>query len=135
MWMDSSIGVGVGAIVTRDCHLLMVRRAKDPGRQLWSIPGGHVEPGEYLVDALKREVKEETSVDVEVGDLVGILELPGDDHLIILDYHATALDGTEPVPGDDVDEARWVPFDEVEGLECTPRFHETMRGWGVLPPG
>jgi 8-oxo-dGTP diphosphatase len=134
MCMNPKIGVGVGAIVTRDGHLLMVRRAKDPGRRLWSIPGGHVEPGEYLSDALKREVKEETSVDVEVGELVGILELPGDDHLIILDYHARALDRSEPVPGDDVDAARWVPFDDVDQLDCTPRFHETMRGWGVLPP-
>jgi 8-oxo-dGTP diphosphatase len=134
MCMDSRIGVGVGAIVTREGHLLMVRRAKDPGRQLWSIPGGHVEPGEYLADALKREVKEETSVDVEVGDLVGILELPGDDHLIILDYHATALDGSDPVAGDDVDDVRWVSFEDVAELECTPRFQETMRGWGVLPP-
>ncbi|MEA2506997.1 MAG: 8-oxo-dGTP diphosphatase [Actinomycetota bacterium] len=132
--MDSKIGVGVGAIVTRDGKLLMVRRAKDPGRTLWSIPGGHVEPGEYLTDALKREVKEETQVDVEVGDLLGILELPGEDHLIVLDYHASASSDREPIPGDDVDEARWVPFDEVADLECTPRFHETMRGWGVLPP-
>ncbi|MEA2485162.1 MAG: 8-oxo-dGTP diphosphatase, partial [Actinomycetota bacterium] len=54
--MASKIGVGVGAIVTRDGSLLMVRRAKDPGRGLWSIPGGHVEPGEYLADALVREV-------------------------------------------------------------------------------
>jgi mutator protein MutT len=132
--MESKIGVGVGAIVTHAGQLLMVRRAKDPGRQLWSIPGGHVERGEYLTDALKREVKEETAVDVEVGELVGILELPGEDHLIVLDYHATAVSDDDPIPGDDVDDARWVPFDEVGNLRCTPRFHETMRGWGVLPP-
>ena len=120
-------------MVTRNGHLLMVRRAKEPGSGLWSIPGGHVEPGEFLSDALKREVKEETAIDIEVGDLVGILELPGDDHLIILDYHALAVGDSEPVPGDDVDAARWVSFDEVADLECTPRFHETMRGWGVLP--
>jgi 8-oxo-dGTP diphosphatase len=127
------IRVGVGAIVTRDGLLLMVRRAKEPGRRLWSIPGGHVEIGEYLTDAVTREVKEETALDVEVGDLVGILELPGPDHLIILDYRATIIGASHPTPGDDVDDARWVPFDEVGTLECTFRFQETMHGWGVLP--
>jgi ADP-ribose pyrophosphatase YjhB (NUDIX family) len=131
--MASKIGVGVGAIVTRDGSLLMVRRAKDPGRGLWSIPGGHVEPGEYLADALVREVREETALEVQVDDLVGILELPGDDHLIILDYHATVIGDGTPVAGDDVDDVRWVPFDEIAQLECTPLFQETMRGWGVVP--
>jgi 8-oxo-dGTP diphosphatase len=132
--MAAKIGVGVGAIVTRGDRLLMVRRAKDPGRGLWSIPGGHVEAGEYLTDALAREVREETALEVQVGHLVGILELPGPDHLIILDYHATVgSDQADPVPGDDVDDARWVPFGEIANLDCTPRFEETMRGWGVLP--
>jgi 8-oxo-dGTP diphosphatase len=131
--MASKIGVGVGAIVTEGGGLLMVRRAKDPGRGLWSIPGGHVEPGEYLTDALVREVSEETSLDVRVDDLVGILELPGENHLIILDYHATVIGARDPVAGDDVDDARWVPFEDIARLECTPLFEETMRGWGVLP--
>ena len=131
--MASKIGVGVGAIVTNQAQLLMVRRAKDPGRGLWTIPGGHVEPGEYLSDALVREVREETALQVEVDDLVGILELPGDDHLVILDYHATVIGDGLLSPGDDVDDVRWVPFDEVSDLDCTPLFHETMRGWGVLP--
>ncbi|MDP9225047.1 MAG: NUDIX hydrolase [Actinomycetota bacterium] len=131
--MDDKIGVGVGAIVAQDGRLLMVRRAKDPGRGLWSIPGGHVELGEYLMDAVRREVKEETDLDVEVRELIGILELPEEDHLIILDYGATIVGPGRPTPGDDVDDARWVPFDDVVKLQCTPRFHETMRGWGVLP--
>ncbi|MEA2486063.1 MAG: 8-oxo-dGTP diphosphatase, partial [Actinomycetota bacterium] len=121
--------------VTRDGSLLMVRRAKDPGRGLWSIPGGHVEPGEYLADALVREVREETALEVQVDDLVGILELPGDDHLIILDYHATVIGDGTAVAGDDVDEVRWVAFDEIAQLDCTPLFQETMRGWGVVVPG
>ena len=131
--MASNIGVGVGAIVTKQAQLLMVRRAKDPGRGLWSIPGGHVEPGEYLTEALAREVREETALEVRVDDLVGILELPGEHHIIILDYHAEVVGDAEPSPGDDVDDVRWVPFDAVAELECTPLFQETMRGWGVLP--
>lgn len=125
--------VAVGAIVVKDGRLLMVRRAHDPGAGLWSLPGGRVEHGEYLGDALRREVAEETGLTVEVRDLVGILEVTGDPHYVILDYFAEAASDDEPVASDDVSEARWVPLDEVAAMPCTPRFHETLRGWGVLP--
>lgn len=111
----------------------MVRRGRAPGRGLWSIPGGRVERGEYLVDALRREVKEETNIAVDVGDFIGFLELIGDDsHYVILDFLATAPTDETPIPGDDVDAVRWVPLDQVTELECTPRFVETLTAWGVL---
>lgn len=127
--------IAVGAIVVRDGRLLMVQRANEPGAGLWSLPGGRVEHGEYLAAALRREVKEETGLDVEVHDLVGILEVVGDPHYVILDYLAEAAGDDAPVPADDVSDARWVPLEEVPSLPCTPRFHETLRGWGILPPG
>ncbi|HEX2295686.1 MAG TPA: NUDIX hydrolase [Actinomycetota bacterium] len=125
--------IAVGAIVVKDGCLLMVRRAHDPGAGLWSLPGGRVEHGEYLAAALRREVAEETGLDVEVRDLVGILEVVGDPHYVILDYFAEVTGEDDPVAADDVSEARWVPLGEVGALPCTPRFHETLRGWGVLP--
>ena len=109
----------------------MIRRAKDPGRGLWSIPGGRVEHGEYLSQALVREVKEETSLDVEVRELLGILEVPGDPHYVILD-HVAALVGGEASPGDDVDAVDWVPFEAIEDRDCTPRLLETLRAWGAF---
>src|SRR3990170_232288 len=109
--------IAVGGIVVNDGDLLMVRRAKEPGMGLWSIPGGHVEHGEYLTDAVRREVKEETGLDVEVADLVGILEVLGPDHLVILDFGARVETRAEPAPSDDVSEARWVPLEEVADLE------------------
>ena len=109
----------------------MVKRAREPAKDLWSVPGGRVEKGEYLNDAVAREVQEETGLTVEVGQLLGILEVVGDPHYVILDFVATAAGGSEPRPGDDVAESRWVPLDEVQQLDCTPRFLETMRGWGV----
>jgi ADP-ribose pyrophosphatase YjhB (NUDIX family) len=124
--------IAVGAIVVRDDALLMVRRAHDPGRGLWSIPGGRLEHGEYIADALAREVKEETGVDVEVGEMVGILEVVGDPHYVILDFSATSTGDASPVAAGDADEVRWVPLDQVAELECTPRFVETMTAWGVL---
>jgi 8-oxo-dGTP diphosphatase len=113
----------------------MIRRAKEPGAGLWSLPGGRVEQGEYLAEALKREVAEETGLQIEVHDLVGILEVVGDPHYVILDHFAEVTGDDTPVAADDVDDARWVPLEEVAALPCTPRFLETLRGWGVLPPG
>lgn len=112
----------------------MVQRANDPGKGLWSIPGGRVETGEFLSDALKREVAEETGIEVEVGNLAGILEVPGDqNHYVILDYFATTTSDSDPAPAGDVSAARWIPLDDIVSLDCTPRFVETMRAWGVLP--
>lgn len=127
--------VAVGAIVVEDGRLLMVQRAREPGAGLWSLPGGRVEHGEHLAAALRREVAEETGLDVEVRDLVGILEVVGDPHYVILDYFAEVVGNDSLTPADDVSDARWVPLGEAAGMPCTPRFAETLRGWGVLPPG
>ena len=124
--------IAIGAIVIRDDSLLMVKRGNDPGKGLWSLPGGRVEHGEYLADALRREVSEETGLDVTVGDLVGIFEVVGDPHYVVLDFFARPEGEVTPEAADDVEEVRWVPLEEVASLECTPRFVETLRGWGVL---
>lgn len=125
--------VGVGAVVVRDGALLLVRRGRDPGRGLWSLPGGRVEHGERLADAVRREVREETGLEVEAGELLGVYEVVGDDHhFVVLDYVATASGDEPPRPSGDVDAARWVPLGDVERLECTPRFVETLTAWGVL---
>jgi 8-oxo-dGTP diphosphatase len=127
--------IAVGAVVLDEGSLLMVRRGREPARGLWTVPGGRVEHGEYLTDALTREVSEETGLAIEVGDLLGIFEVVGDPHYVILDYIAAPVGRPEPVAGDDVDEVRWVPLDEVPALDCTPRFVEMMTAWGILSPG
>ena len=116
-----------------DGALLMVQRAHEPGKGLWSLPGGRVERGEYLADALRREVLEETGLVVEAGELAGILEIPGEEfHYVILDFHSTVSGDTTPRPGTDANDVRWVPLKEVAHMECTPRFVETMTAWKVL---
>ena len=113
--------------------LLMVQRAHDPGKGLWSLPGGRVEHGELLANAVRREVAEETGLEVAVGELAGILEVPGTElHYIILDFHATVANETTLTAGGDAGAVRWVPVDDVASLECTPRFVETMKAWSVL---
>ncbi|MBW3593982.1 MAG: NUDIX hydrolase [Actinobacteria bacterium] len=121
----------MGAVVIDDGRLLMIRRGKEPGRGLWSIPGGRVENGEYLSQALVREVKEETGLDVEVRELLGILEVPGDPHYVILDHVATVVGG-EAEPADDVDAVEWVAFEDIEKRGCTPRLLETLKAWGAF---
>lgn len=124
--------LAVGGVVVRDGKLLMVRRAKEPGKGLWSIPGGRLERGEFIAAGVAREVKEETGLDVEVRELLGILEVPGETHYVILDHVATYEGEDEPRPGDDVDDVRWVAFDEISELECTPRLVETLGAWGAF---
>ncbi|MBA2273990.1 MAG: NUDIX domain-containing protein [Actinobacteria bacterium] len=125
--------LGVGAVVLRGGSLLMVQRAHDPGARLWSVPGGKVEPSEYLVQAVKREVWEETGLSIEVGDLLGIHEVIGAAvHYVVLDYTAEIAGAPTPRAAGDAADARWVPLDAIGTLDCTPRFRETLTGWGVL---
>ena len=97
------------------------------------MPGGKVRLGEPLADAVAREVREETGIDVEPGAFAGFLEwFHADSHFVILDFFATADDNPPIVAGDDVDEVRWVPLDAIAQLKCTPRFVETLTAWGVI---
>lgn len=125
--------IAVGAICVHDGELLLIRRRNDPARGRWSLPGGRVEAGELLADALVREVREETGLQIAVGELAGILEVPQDTHYVILDYFATVEGSSTPLAADDATEARWVALGDVARMDLTPRFVETLRAWGVLP--
>lgn len=129
---DNKPRVAVGAIVLHEGALLMVKRGKDPGKGLWTVPGGSLESGEYIKDAVAREVREETGLNVRSHELLGIFEVVGEDHYVILDHLATLSEPGEPIAGDDVEEAAWVPLDKIVSLECTPRFVETLTAWGIL---
>ena len=66
--------VGVGAVVFDDEAVLLVRRNQDPARGQWSLPGGVVELGETLREAVERELREELSISVEIGGLIGVYD-------------------------------------------------------------
>jgi ADP-ribose pyrophosphatase YjhB (NUDIX family) len=125
----------VGALVYDDQHrLLVVRRAHEPGRGLWSIPGGRVEPGEDYPTAVAREVAEETGLEVEVGRLVGEVERDGPNGklYVIRDYQAQPVGGALEA-GDDALDARFVSREEFENLPTATLLASTLAQWNALP--
>jgi 8-oxo-dGTP diphosphatase len=125
--------VGVGGVAVQDGSILLVRRGKPPSEGLWSVPGGRLEWGETLVQAVAREVLEETGLDVEVGDVAGVVERIYEDfHYVIVDYFVHVRGGALRAGGD-VREARWVPYGDVESLPLAPGVAEALRGFGALP--
>ncbi len=132
--MSRSVVPCVGAIVTDEQgRLLVIQRGHDPGAGLWSIPGGRVEPGETDVQALVRELLEETNLQVRVGNLVGRVQRqgPGGTVIDIRDYVAAVTGGTLRA-GDDAADARWVTAAELARMEVTEGLIEALTEWGVL---
>jgi 8-oxo-dGTP diphosphatase len=125
--------VCVGAVAVAGDRLLLVRRGREPGLGLWSVPGGRVEAGESLADAVVRELAEETGVVGTCGALLGVAErLDHDHHFVILDYLVVVDEAVPPAPGTDADEAAWVPLAEVRQLALVPGLAEFLVEAGVL---
>jgi mutator protein MutT len=119
--------VAVGAIVTYAEQILLVRRGRGSGQGSWSIPGGRVELGETVAEAVVRELFEETGLEGVCGRFVGWAEIL-DEHLhaVILDFEVDLLDVSDPVAGDDAAEARWVPLGDVAGMDVVPGMVEFL---------
>lgn len=127
--------VCAGAVVRRDDgRILVIRRGRPPSEGLWSIPGGRVEPGETLAEAARREVAEETGLDVRIGPLLGRTDLPAGPGTVydVSDYAAT-VDGDPDalVAGDDASDARWVTRAEFGALAVTPTLVPAFAAWHV----
>jgi 8-oxo-dGTP diphosphatase len=117
--------VGVGAIIFRRNRILMAQRGKEPLKGWWSLPGGALELGESLADAVCREVLEETGLEVEPVKLFEVFERIIRDadeapeyHYILIDYICRVTGGTL-FPGDDVCAVDWVRRADLPSLQIT----------------
>ena len=117
--------VGVGALIFRRDRILLAQRGKDPLKGWWSLPGGALELGESLQDAVCREVLEETGLEVEPVKLFEVFErIMRDDagapeyHYVLVDY-VCRVTGGKLFPGDDVSAVDWVRRADLPSLQIT----------------
>ena len=124
--------LAVSAAIFRDGKVLLVRRARSPAKGFYSLPGGRVEFGESLHQALAREIDEETGLDIEIIGLAGWREvLPaaaGAGHYLIMSFAARWV-AREPVLNDELDDYQWVAPDTLAslgGLKLTGGLEEVI---------
>src|SRR5581483_3449192 len=124
--------LAVSAAILRDGKVLVVRRARQPALGVYTLPGGVVEASETLEEALRREVREETGLDIAPVALAGHREVIGRDgdgrakrHFVILCFASRWIAG-EPQLNDELDEARWVRPEELAGLKTTEGLAEIV---------
>jgi 8-oxo-dGTP diphosphatase len=116
---------GVGALIIQDGRILLVERGQEPLKGWWSLPGGAVETGERLEDALRREVREETGLEIEIVCLIEVFERIMLDesnrpeyHYILMDYLCRPIGGTL-CAADDASNVAWFKESELTGLKIT----------------
>jgi len=129
--------IGVGILLIRDNHLLLVKRKFDPDAGYWSIPGGHLDLGEKVRVAAEREAFEETGFKVKVSKLAGIIDKIMYDntgkieyHYVLINYFVEQIEGDPnqaPKAADDALEARFVPFEQLHSYKLTESLIELLQ--------
>lgn len=114
-------------------QVLLIKRGKDPGKGEWNLPGGLVEIGEPLTEAVKREVREETGLGVRVETLLEVAERIIRDsqervqyHYVLLDYLCHVREG-DLVAASDASEAKWVPFQEIPSMNLPEAVRTVLK--------
>jgi 8-oxo-dGTP diphosphatase len=131
--------VGVGAVVVRDGRALIVRRAHEPRKGEWSLPGGMLDLGESLAGAARREVKEETGLDVQLGPIIETFDRVHRDaegriryHFVIVDFVCWS-DAGDAIAGSDAEAVAWVTAAEIDGYGVNEHAKAViLRGLEVL---
>ncbi|NHI94193.1 MAG: NUDIX domain-containing protein [Candidatus Lokiarchaeota archaeon] len=131
--------VGVGTVILKKDEVLIIQRAADPDKGLWSVPGGKVDYGEPCEIAAAREVEEETQLKVDINDLklVDIVNKIIYDkkgkikfHFVIVDYVTHKFKG-EVTPSDDALQAKWVKFQDLNKYEYPQTIKELFHKLGI----
>jgi 8-oxo-dGTP diphosphatase len=124
--------LAVSAAIIRGDRVLVVRRARAPAQGVFTLPGGVVEAGESLTEAVMREVREETGLEVEPLSIAGHREMIARDadgraerHFVILAFAARWISG-EPVLNAELAEARWLRLADLDGLATTEGLAEII---------
>ena len=125
--------VGVGSVVVQDCRVLLIRRGQPPLLGEWSLPGGVLECGETLREAVVREAREETGLVVETGEMLGVYErvIRDDDgrvryHYVLIDFLCRPLGG-DLKAGSDATDVRWFTRDELPALNLAYDASDVVR--------
>ncbi len=133
--------VGIGVVVIAEGHVLLVRRARPPRQGEWGLPGGAQHLGETIFDGARREVLEETGLDIRPLTVLDAIDSLHRDAGGGVEYHYTLVEvlavpaapGLPPVQaGDDAAEVRWVPLDAIDdhlGWEVAARLIRTGAAW------
>lgn len=118
--------VGVGAVIFKGEEVVLVRRGQEPAKGIWSLPGGLVEVGETLSEAITREVREETGLSIRILGVTAVLERIYHDpqgripyHYVLIDFACDYAEG-ELRPGSDITEARFVAAAELDRMPLPP---------------
>ncbi len=123
----------VGAIVVKDGRVLLIRRGKEPSYGVWSVPGGAVHLGESLHDAVRREIREECGIEIDLTDVLEAVDRMTRDgegrvqyHYVVVDYLARWANG-EVVSASDSLEARWVAPADLPQYQMTSGTADVIR--------
>jgi len=117
-------------------RLLLVERGNPPHKGRWSLPGGRVEWGETMAVAAARELREETGLVADVGEIAGVVErIAEGHHFLIVDLWAELDVAAVPVAGGDAADARLVPLDQLPAYPLSPGLAGFLAGIGCWPPG
>jgi mutator protein MutT len=133
---------GVASITVKDDHILLTVRGNEPSKGMWGLPGGVVEIGETRVEALIREVYEETNIIVEPIKLLTVFDSINRDksenvryHYILFEYLCKFVSG-KIKPGDDAPEARWISIHDLDSIRIMPSTRKfidrTLKEQGII---
>lgn len=129
---DRPIVAVSAVVVNQEKKVLIVRRAKSPGKGLWSLPGGAVKLGEKLEDALKREIQEECGISIEIKKLIDAFDRILFDEKNNIKYHYVIIDylcfteENKIFPATDVDGYAWIKQNEIDKYIYTPGVKEFL---------